>query len=122
LGNVNEKIENYNNIFFIIIIMASLTKQMDDLKNQQAVLDEKMKVEQERKLKESYTLEKLEQLNKSQHVFIKSYRSKDGKYRGKFELQQTNLMTKPRFDIILEILKNQEERIKELETLLNNKT
>jgi len=100
----------------------SLAEQMDELKKQQAVLDEKIKVEQENKLKESYTLERLEQLNKNQGESIKNYRSKDGKYRGKFELQQTNLTTKPRFDVILEILKNQEVRIKELETLLHNKS
>ena len=38
----------------------SLTEQMDELKKQQAVLDEKIKVEKENKLKESYTLERLD--------------------------------------------------------------
>tara|TARA_B110001450_G_scaffold83033_1_gene78973 strand:+ start:280 stop:444 length:165 start_codon:yes stop_codon:yes gene_type:complete len=49
----------------------SLAEQMDELKKQQAVLDEKIKVEQENKLKESYTIERLEQLNKNQCESIK---------------------------------------------------
>ena len=32
------------------------------------------------------------------------------------EMQQTNLMTAPRFEVILEILKKQDERIRQLES------
>jgi len=34
------------------------------------------------------------------------------------ELQQTNLMTAPRFEVILEILKKQDQRIMELEAII----
>jgi len=99
--------------------MASLTEQMEQLKKQQDALAEKIKEEEEQKIKESYTIERLEQLNYNQSESIKKYRSKDSKYRGKFELQQTNLMTNPRFQIILEILKKQDARITELEKANN---
>jgi len=101
--------------------MASLTEQMEQLKKQQDALVEKIKEEEEQKIKESYTIERLEQLNYNQSESIKKYRSKDSKYRGKFELQQTNLMTNPRFQIILEILKNQDARIAELEAIIQSK-
>jgi len=101
--------------------MTSLIEQMGQLKKQQYALAEKIKEEEERKLKESYTIERLEQLNNNQSESIKKYRSKDSKYRGKFELQQTNLMTNPRFQIILEILKRQNARIVELEAMIQSK-
>ena len=74
-----------------------------------------------RNRKDGYTLERLEQLNYNQSESIKKYRSKDSKYRGKYELQQTNLMTNPRFQIILEIFKKQDARIQELEEIIRNK-
>ena len=49
---------------------------------------------------------------------IKKYKSKDGKYKGKYEFQQTNLMTAPRFEVILEIFKKQDDRIQELEAII----
>ena len=99
--------------------MASLTQQMQDLQKQQAILAEKIRLEEEQKIKESYTIERLEQLNYNQSESIKKYKSNDSKYRGTFELQQTNLMTNPRFQIILEILKKQDARITELEKANN---
>jgi len=98
--------------------MASLSEQMTILQKQQAILAEKIKQEEERKRKQQLTLQTLQKLNKQQNDAIKTYKSKDGKYRGKFELQQTNLMTAPRFEVILEILKKQDERIVELETII----
>lgn len=97
--------------------MASLTAQMEALQQQQAILAEKIK-EEERKRIESLTIEHLEVLNSKQKENISKYRSKDSKYRGKFELQQANLMTKPRFEVILGILKAQDSRIKELESII----
>ena len=61
----------------------------------------------------------INQLNTIKLNTIK-YKRKDGKYRGKFELQQANLMTKPRFDVILGILKTQDARIRELEGIIKN--
>ena len=98
--------------------MASLSEQMTILQKQQTTLAEKIKQEEERKRKQQLTLQTLQNLNEKQNEAIKTYKSKDGKYRGRFELQQTNLMTAPRFEVILEILKKQDERIVELETII----
>ena len=98
--------------------MASLSEQMTILQKQQAILAEKIKQEEERKRKQQLTLQTLQKLNKQQNDAIKTYKSKDDKYRGKLELQQTNLMTAPRFEVILEILKKQDQRIMELEAII----
>jgi hypothetical protein len=98
--------------------MASLSEQMTILQKQQAILAEKIKQEEERKRKQQLTLQTLQKLNKQQNDAIKTYKSKDGKYRGNLELQQTNLMTAPRFEVILEILKKQDQRIVELEAII----
>ncbi len=96
----------------------SLNEQMTILQKQQTTLAEKIKQEEERKRKQQLTLQTLQNLNEKQNEAIKTYKSKDGKYRGRFELQQTNLMTAPRFEVILEILKKQNERIVELEAII----
>ena len=101
--------------------MASLTAQMEVLQQQQAILADKIKEEEEKKRQEGLTIERLEVLNSQQKEKIFKYKSKDGKYRGKFELQQTNLMTNPRFQIILEIFKKQDARIAELEAIIQSK-
>ena len=100
--------------------MASLTAQMDALQKQQAILAEKIKEEEEKKRQEGLTIEHLENLNSQQKENIFKYKSKyvHPKYRGRFELQQANLMTKPRFDVILGILKTQDARIRELEGII----
>ena len=98
--------------------MASLTEQMEQLKKQQDALVEKIKEEEERKIKESYTIERLEQLNYNQSESIKKYKSKNGLYAR--QRQQTNLMTNPRFQIILEILKKQDARITQLENIIKS--
>ena len=95
--------------------MTSLTSQLELLKKEQAILAEKIKQEELFKRNQELTLERLQKLNQIQKQAISNYKSKDSKYRGKFELQQTNLMTAPRFEVILEILKKQDERIKALE-------
>ncbi len=91
---------------------------MTILQKQQTTLAEKIKQEEERKRKQQLTLQTLQNLNEKQNEAIKTYKSKDGKYRGRFELQQTNIMTAPRFEVILEILKKQDERIVELEAII----
>jgi predicted transcriptional regulator len=96
----------------------SLNEQMTILQKQQTTLAEKIKQEEERKRKQQLTLQTLQNLNENQKKNIKTYKSKDGKYRGRYELQQTNLMTAPRFEVILEILKKQNERIVELEAII----
>ena len=96
----------------------SLNEQMTILQKQQTTLAEKIKQEEERKRKQQLTLQTLQNLNEKQNEAIKTYKSKDGKYRGRFELQQTNIMTAPRFEVILEILKKQDERIVELEAII----
>jgi len=98
--------------------MASLTAQMEALQQQQAILADKIKEEEEKKRQEGLTIEHLEVLNSQQKEKIFKYKGKNGKYRGVFELQQANLMTKPRFDVILGILKAQDARIGELETII----
>ena len=96
----------------------SLNEQMTILQKQQTTLAEKIKQEEERKRKQQLTLQTLQNLNEQQNKAIKTYKSKDGKYRGRFELQQTNIMTAPFFEVILEILKKQDERIVELEAII----
>lgn len=98
--------------------MASLAEQMQNLQKQQTILAEKIKQEEEFKKKQLLNLNKLQKLNEQQNDAIKRYKTKDGKFRGKFELQQTNLMTAPRFEVILEIFKKQETRIAELESII----
>lgn len=97
---------------------ASLTHEIQHLEK---ILAEKRKQKEEAVKKQEFTIEKLEKLNIQQKERIKNYKSKDAKYRGKKEMQQMNLMTAPRFEVILEILKKQEERIAYLERKLEEK-
>ena len=97
---------------------ASLTHEIQNLEK---LLAEKRKQKEAAVKKQQFTIEKLEKLNIQQKESIKNYKSKDAKYRGKREMQQTNLMTAPRFEVILEILKKQEERIAYLERKLEEK-
>ena len=98
--------------------MASLTEQMQNLLRQKAILAEKIKIEEEIIKKQQFTLEKLEKLNIDQKRSINNYKSKDGKFKGRYEMQQANCMTLKRFEVILEILKKQEDRIASLEARL----
>ncbi len=104
--------------------MASLTQQMEQLQEQfqeqQRILAEKIKEDEIRKHKAGLNIERLEALNTNQKESIKQYTSRRGKYRGVFELQQTNVMTSPRFEVILEILKKQDARIRELENIITS--
>ena len=77
--------------------MASLSEQMEQLQEQKEALVLKMK-EEELKMKESYTIERLEVLN-----------------TGACEIKALGHAT-PRFEVILEILKRQSARIRVLET------
>ena len=94
--------------------MASLTEQMEQLMKQQGILAEKIKEEEERKRKQQLTIEKLEELNIQQQENIK--KNKFNKNLDKRIIRRVNWMTAPRFEVILEILKKQEERIRQLET------
>ena len=98
--------------------MTSLTQQMEQLQEQQRILDEKIKEDEARKHKEGLNIERLEVLNTDQKESIKQYTSRRGKYRGK----TTNQWTAPRFEVILEILKKQDARIRELENVINSQT
>ena len=100
--------------------MTSLTQQMEQLQEQQRILDEKIKEDEARKHKEGLNIGRLEVLNTDQKESIKQYTSRRGKYKGVFELQQTNVMTAPRFEVILEIIKKQDARIRELENIINS--
>jgi hypothetical protein len=100
----------------VIIIMASLTEQMELLQKQQVILTEKIKADEERKRKDGYTIQTLQKLNEKQRESITKYKRKDGYTIQKS--QQTNQMTSPRFEVILEILKKQDARIQELEEFI----
>lgn len=93
--------------------MASLTEQMKQLQKQQAILAEKIK-EEERKRKLELTIEKLKELNIQQQENIK--KNKFNRNLDKCIIRHINLMTAPRFEVILEVLKRQEERIRQLES------
>lgn len=98
--------------------MTSLAKQMEQLKKQQEVLEQKIKHEEESKKKESFNIESLEELNKKDDETLKKYFTTDWKYRKECELTSNLTHTKHRFGIILEILKKQNLRIQELESKL----
>ena len=97
--------------------MASLREQMKELQKQQEILAKKINEEEKitKEKEKENTILRLEMLNQQQKELIKKYKSKDSKWKGKYELQQARLMTMPRFEVILSILKNQEVRITELE-------
>jgi hypothetical protein len=101
--------------------MTTLTQQMEQLQEQQRILAEKIKEDEIRKHKAGLNIKRLEALNTDQKESIKQYTSWRGrKYKGEFELQQTNVMTAPRFEVILEILKKQDARIRELENVITS--
>ena len=95
--------------------MASLREQMKELQKQQEILAKKINEEEKITKEKENTISRLEMLNQQQKELITKYKSKDSKWKGKYELQQARLMTMPRFEVILSILKNQEVRITELE-------
>ena len=101
--------------------MTSITDQLKLLEKHKEELTKKLQEEEEMKRKRNMTIERLEKLNKEQYDSIKTHKSKDNKYRGKYELQQTRIMTYPRFEVILEILKKQEKRISELERIITQR-
>ena len=101
--------------------MTSIAEQLKHLEKHKEELTKKLQEEEEMKRKRNMTIERLEKLNKEQYDSIKTYKSKDNKYRGKYELQLTRIMTAPRFEVILEILKKQEERISELEDIITQR-
>jgi hypothetical protein len=86
---------------------------MELLQKQQEILSEKIKAE-ERKKKLELTIEKLKELNIQQQENIK--KNKFNRNLDKCIIRHVNLMTAPRFEVILEVLKRQEERIRQLET------
>jgi sortase (surface protein transpeptidase) len=92
--------------------MASLTSQLELLKKEQAILAEKIKQEELFKRNQELTLERLQELNEKQKQAISNYQ---GNGVRSIASQKTNLITAPRFEVILEILKKQDERIKALE-------
>ena len=97
--------------------MASLTEQMEILQRQQAILNEKIKEDEDRKLKDSYTIERLEVFNKGAYKRQNQLAKKRNRnLHCTSELRMIN-HTKVRFDVILEILKKQDARICELEAI-----
>jgi hypothetical protein len=102
--------------------MTSLTEQMEMLQKQQGILNEKIKerMEEEKKRKDGYTLERLETCNKGgdkrrKHLAKQRNRS----LQATSELIMLN-HTNHIFDIILEIFKKQNARINELEPRLES--
>lgn len=99
--------------------MTTLKKQMEQLQKQQAILAEKIKQEEERNKKDGYTLERLEACNKGSDKRRKHLaKQRNRNLQGTSELIMIN-HTNHRFEVILEILKKQDERIKELEAKLH---
>ena len=88
---------------------------------EQRILAEKIKEDEIRKHKAGLNIKRLEALNTNQKESIKQFHTSGrGKYRGVSELQQINVTTAPRFEVILEILKKQDARIRELENIINS--
>lgn len=97
--------------------MTSLKHQMKMLQKQQVILNDKIKEDKERKTKDSYTIQTLQKLNKQQSESIKKFTAAMGEDRTTCS-NQINLITAPRFEVILEILKKQDARIQELEEFI----
>ena len=96
--------------------MASLSEQMEQLQEQKEALVLKMKEEELKKMKESYTIERLGVLNTG----ACNRRQQLGRKRKRTlydscEIKALGHAT-PRFEVILEILKRQSARIRVLET------
>ena len=101
--------------------MASLIEQIEMLDKQKFDLLEKIKVDEERKRKDGYTLERLEACNKGgdkrRNQLAKKKNRSVGGTSELIMINHTNL----RFDIIFEIFKKQDARIQELEEIIHNK-
>lgn len=97
--------------------MASLTEQMEELKRQYDNLAKKIHQEENKKNKRHFTINRLEELNEKQSESIKNHKSKHIYAR---QRQQINIITNPRFQVILEILKKQNTRIAELEAIIQS--
>ena len=100
--------------------MTSLTQQMEKLQEQQRILDEKIKEEEALKMKESYTIERLEVLNTGACNRRQQLGSK--RKRTLYDSCEITALwhSTPRFEVILEILKKQDARIQELENVINS--
>lgn len=96
--------------------MASLSEQMDQLEKQKEALSLKMKEEEALKTKESYTIERLEELNTG----ACNRRQQLGRKRKRSLYDSCEITAlwhaTPRFEVILEILKRQSARIRALES------
>ena len=100
--------------------MTSLTTQMEALQKQQADLAEKIKLEEEKKLKETFTIERLEAFNKGADTRRNKLARKSNRSISCTAELITLNHTKPRLDIILEIFKKQDARIAELEDIITS--
>jgi hypothetical protein len=99
--------------------MSALTQQLEQLKKQQEELEKRIQDKEERNKKDGYTLERLEACNKGSDKRRKHLaKQRNRNLQGTSELIMIN-HTNHRFEVILEILKKQDERIKELETKLH---
>ena len=96
--------------------MASLSEQMDQLEKKKEALALKIKEEEALKMKESYTIERLEELNTG----ALSRRQQLGRKRKRTLYDSCEITalwhSTPRFEVILQILKRQSDRIRVLET------
>jgi hypothetical protein len=88
--------------------MTSLLSQIEGFKR-----------EEEEEKKEGYNIEYLESYNKCAETRRKQLSKKNRNLINRCELE-TLYHTKPRFDIILEILKKQDARIEELENWIKH--
>ena len=102
--------------------MATLIDQIEIIDKQRLDLLEKIKIEEERKRKDGYTLERLEAWNKDGYE-RRNYLRTRKKIRGVEGTSELIMIThtNTRFDIILEIFKKQDARIQELEEIIRNK-
>lgn len=98
------------------IRMASLSEQMEQLQKQKETLALKMKQEEALKMKESYTIERLEVLNTG----ACNRRQQLGRKRKRTLYDSCEITalwhSTSRFEVILQILKRQSARIRVLET------
>lgn len=95
--------------------MTSLTDQMYELKRQQNILADKIIEESEKK-----GIKHLEELNEEQNKIIEGHIITDVWYLSDYNSDQhTRLYTKPRFDVILEILKKLDKRVQDFENKLS---
>jgi hypothetical protein len=101
--------------------MSSLTEQIIQLKKQQEELEEKINEEEETKRISGFNIERLEFVVNDTKTGINQRRNNRSKLGAEGRAELCSMMQRYHgFEVILEIFKNQDKKIKELEERVNS--